>query len=42
MLGLDFLLNGALFACIYHESGNFILAPTDAFRRIPLGYLALV
>jgi hypothetical protein len=42
MLGLDFLLNGALFARMYQEGGTFILAPTDAFRRIPLGYLAFL
>jgi hypothetical protein len=42
MLGLDFLLNGALFARMYQGGGPFMLAPTEAFRRIPLGYLAFL
>jgi hypothetical protein len=42
MLGLDFLLNGALFARLYLEGGTFILAPAEAFQRIPLGYLAFL
>jgi hypothetical protein len=42
MLGLDFLLNGALFARMYQGEGAFMLAPTEAFRRIPLGYLAFL
>lgn len=42
MLGLDFLLNGALFAGMYQEGGPFFLAPSEAFRRIPLGYLAFL
>jgi hypothetical protein len=42
MLGLDFLLNGALFARMYQAGGPFFLAPGDAFGRIPLGYLAFL
>jgi hypothetical protein len=42
MLGLDFLLNGALFARMYQNGDTFMLAPTEAFRRIPLGYLAFL
>jgi hypothetical protein len=42
MLGLDFLLNGAVFAGMYQGDGAFILAPAEAFRRIPLGYLAFL
>ncbi len=42
MLGLDFLLNGALFAQMYQGKGAFLLAPTEAFHRIPLGYLAFL
>lgn len=42
MLGLDFLLNGAIFAGMYQESDSFFLRPAEAFRRIPLGYLALL
>lgn len=42
MLGLDFLLNGAVFAPMYQAGGGFMLAPAEAFRRIPLGYLAFL
>lgn len=42
MLGLDFLLNGALFARMYRDGGPFFLAPIEAFRRIPLGYAAFL
>jgi hypothetical protein len=42
MLGLDFLLNGALFAGMYKHGGPFMLAPSEAFRRIPFGYLAFL
>ena len=40
MVGLDFVLNAALFAGIYAKGGAFLLAPAEAFRRIPLAYLA--
>ena len=42
MLGLDFLLNGAVFARIYQDGSAFMLPPAEAFRRIPLGYLAFL
>jgi len=42
MLGLDFVLNGALFARMYRDGGPFFLAPIEAFRRIPLGYAAFL
>jgi hypothetical protein len=42
MLGTDFLLNGALFARMYQEGGGFFISPDEAFRRIPLGYLAFL
>ncbi len=42
MLGADFVLNAALFADIYRQSAGFLLAPADAFRRIPLGYAAFL
>jgi hypothetical protein len=42
MLGVDFLLNGALFARMYQGDGAFMLTPAEAFRRIPLGYLAFL
>jgi hypothetical protein len=42
MVGLDFVLNAAMFAGMYQEGGAFLLPPLEAFRRIPLGYLALL
>jgi hypothetical protein len=42
MVGLDFVLNAALLAGLYEEGGAFLLAPVEAFRRIPLGYLAFL
>ena len=42
LLGLDFVLNGALFARMYREGGPFFLAPVEAFHRIPLGYAAFL
>lgn len=42
MIGLDFVLNAALFASMYQDGGAFMLAPAEAFRRIPLGYLAFL
>ena len=40
MLGVDFFLHGGLLARLYVEPSPFLLPPSDAFRRIPLGYLA--
>jgi hypothetical protein len=42
MVGLDFVLNAALFAGMYEEGGAFLLEPAEAFRRIALGYLAFL
>jgi hypothetical protein len=42
MVGLDFVLNAALFAGMYEDGGAFMLAPGEAFRRIPFGYLAFL
>jgi hypothetical protein len=42
MVGLDFVLNAALFAGMYEKGGAFMLAPGEAFRRIPFGYLAFL
>jgi len=42
MVGLDFVLNAGLFAGIYATGGPFLLAPLEAFRRIPFGYLAFL
>jgi hypothetical protein len=42
MVGLDFVLNAGLFAAMYQDGGPFLLAPLEAFRRIPLGYLAFL
>ena len=42
MVGADFVLNAGLFAAIYMDGGSFMLAPLEAFGRIPFGYLALL
>ena len=42
MLGADFLLNAGLFAGLYRDAGGFVLPAAEAFRRIPLGYLAFL
>lgn len=40
MLGMDFFLHGGLLAKLYAQPSPFLLPPSDAFKRIPLGYLA--
>ncbi|HSR48418.1 MAG TPA: hypothetical protein VLL77_10605 [Anaerolineales bacterium] len=40
-LGLDFFIHGGILASVYIESTPFLLPGAEAFRRIPLGYLAL-
>jgi hypothetical protein len=40
MLGVDFFLHGGLLAKLYAQPSPFLLPPWDAFKRIPLGYLA--
>jgi hypothetical protein len=42
LVGVDFFLHGGLFAATYVEDSPFLLSALDAFRRIPLGYLALL
>lgn len=41
-VGFDLLLHGGLLAGLYIEPSPFLLAPEEAFRRIPLGYLAFL
>jgi hypothetical protein len=41
-LGFDLFLHGGLLAKLYLSPAPFLLAPVDAFRRIPLGYLAFL
>lgn len=41
-LGFDVFLHGGLLARLYAEPSPFILAPEEAFRRIPLGYLTFL
>lgn len=41
-LGIDVLLHGGLLARMYLDPSPFLLSPDDAFRRIPLGYLAFL
>lgn len=42
MVGLDFLLHGGLLAPFYIAENAFVLSPLEAFRRIPLGYAAIL
>ena len=42
MIGIDFFLHGGIFAALYEQDSPFILSATESFRRIPLGYLALL
>lgn len=41
-LGFDVFLHGGLLAGLYSAPSRFLLGPEDAFRRIPLGYLAFL
>lgn len=40
MLGVDFFFHGGLLARLYVKPSPFLLPPSNAFSRIPLGYLA--
>lgn len=42
MLGFDFFLHAGLLAWLYVDPSPFLLAPTEAFRRIPIGYLSFL
>ncbi len=42
VLGFDFFLHGGLLAGLYAEPSPFLLPPEEAFRLIPLGYLAFL
>lgn len=42
VLGFDLFLHGGLLARLYSAPGPFLLEPIEAFRRIPLGYLAFL
>jgi hypothetical protein len=42
MIGVDFFLHGGLLAGLYVQSDPFLLAPAEAFVRIPIGYLAFM
>ena len=41
-LAFDFLLHGGVLARLYTRPDPFLLAPIEAFRRIPAGYLAFL
>jgi hypothetical protein len=41
-LGFDMFLHGGVLARLYVHPGPFVLAPDEAFRRIPLGYAAFL
>lgn len=42
MLGVDFFLHGGVLAGLYTQPSPFLLPPSDAFRRIPLGYVSFL
>ncbi len=42
MIGIDFFFHGGIFAGIYEQDHPFFLSTEEAFRRIPLGYLAFL
>ncbi|MEJ2412947.1 MAG: hypothetical protein P8Y34_08130, partial [Anaerolineales bacterium] len=42
VLGFDFFLHGGLLASLYTKPSPFLLPPEQAFRLIPLGYLAFL
>ncbi len=42
MIGVDFFLHAAVLAAYYVEPHPGLLAPQDAFRLIPVGYLAFL
>lgn len=41
-VGFDLFLHGGLVARAYVKTSPFLLPPEEAFRRIPLGYLAFL
>jgi hypothetical protein len=41
-VGFDLFLHGGLLARAYVQTSPFLLPPEEAFRRIPLGYLAFL
>ena len=41
-LGFDVFLHAGLLARLYAQPSPFLLGPEEAFRRIPLGYLAFL
>ncbi|TES93425.1 MAG: hypothetical protein E3J88_00090 [Anaerolineales bacterium] len=42
MIGIDFFIHGGIFSATYLQDSPFLLSDMEAFRRIPLGYLALL
>ena len=42
MLGVDFFLHAGLLAGMYQRASPFLLPPVEAFRLIPVGYLAFL
>ncbi len=40
MIGFDLFLHAGVLATLYDSPSPFLLAPEEAFRRIPLGYLS--
>lgn len=42
ILGFDFFLHAGLLATLYIKPNPFLLPPTEAFIRIPFGYLSIL
>ncbi len=42
MIAWDFFLHGGLLAGFYVADSDFLLAPLEAFQRIPLGYVSFL
>lgn len=42
MLGVDFLVHGGILAGLYQRASPFLLPPSEAFHRIPLGYASFL
>jgi len=40
VIGFDFFLHAGILSPLYRHGGELLLSPEEAFRRIPLGYLA--
>lgn len=42
VIGIDFFLHAGVLARVYAQPSPFLLLPSEAFRRIPLGYFSFL